>query len=272
MDIRSTVRLHTGRRMPIIGLGTWKLTDKTAEMVAEALKQGYPMLDTSRDYGTQPGVGQGIRRSGKARSSIYIIAKVEEDEDAYEATKKNLEGLQLERADLMLLHRPPKHGAGEELWRGLMRARDEGLTTDIGVSNYNEEQIEDLIDSTGETPVVNQIEWSPFGWSEDMLEFCHSKGIVIQAYSPLSHSKRLRNETVAEIAEAHGKSPAQILLRWSLQKGIVPIPKANKPEHARQNINLFDFELTDEDMETLDNLNEAYSALGPKPAYAHSRR
>jgi 2,5-diketo-D-gluconate reductase A len=250
-----------------MGLGTWQLTHNTGETVAKALELGYPMIDTSGDYGTQPGIAEGIKKSGEPRRSFYLVTKVEETDDAYEKTKKDLAELKLDYADMMLIHRPPKNGVGEDLWRGLIRARDEKLTKDIGVSNYSEEKIQTLIDATGEVPAVNQIEWSPFGWSKAMLEFCHSKGIIIMAYSPLTRGKRLNNETLDGIAFLYKKFPAQILIRWNLQKGVVPIVKANKLEHLQENLQVFDFELSDEDMETLDNLNEEYSSLGPKPEY-----
>ena len=265
MDKESTIALRSGNRMPVIGVGTWKMTRNTADTVATALEIGYPMIDTSGDYGTQPGVGEGIKRAGVDRDDFYLVTKVEETDDAYEKTVQDLEELQLDHADLMLIHRPPENGVGVELWRGLMRARDEGLTRDIGVSNYSIGQIEELIEATGEVPAVNQIEWSPFGHSDEMLDYARERGIVIQAYSPLTRSDRLNDEELDAIAERHGKSPAQIVLRWNLQRGTVPLPKANQRHHLEENLDLFDFELSDEDMATLNSLNEKYSALGGLP-------
>jgi 2,5-diketo-D-gluconate reductase A len=267
MDLRSTIQLNTGRKMPILGLGTWKLTDDTPGVIAKALELGYPMIDTSGDYGTQPGISQGIKQSGKPRDSFYLVTKVEEDDDAYEATKQDLSELQLDYADLMLIHRPPETGAGEELWQGLIKARDEGLTKDIGVSNYSEDQMQALIDASGETPVVNQIEWSPFGWDQAMLDFCKSKGIIVQTYSPLTRQERLEHEVLIDLADKYEKSAAQILIRWALQKDTVPIVKANQLEHLEENLEVFDFKISAEDMASLDELNESYSALGPKPVY-----
>jgi len=267
MHEQPQITLHTGRTMPVLGLGTWELTNDTAATVAAALDLGYRMIDTSGDYGTQPGIGQGVAQSGIQRDRLFIVTKVEEMDDAYTATKKNLSELGMEYADLMLIHRPPKKGAGVELWEGLIHARNEGLTKDIGVSNYSEERIQELIDATGETPVVNQVEWSPFGWSKALLEFCDSKRIVIQAYSPLTRTKRLQQRTLQDAAQRYHKSPAQILLRWGLQKGVVPLPKANQLEHLREDADVFDFELTAEDMSILDELNENYSTLGTKPSY-----
>ncbi|HET7673499.1 MAG TPA: aldo/keto reductase [Candidatus Saccharimonadales bacterium] len=262
MNLNSKVTLHTGNKMPILGLGTWQLSDDTAGTIAKALLLGYPMIDTSGDYGTQPGIAEGIKKSRAKREDFYLITKVEETDDAYEATKRNLQELQLDYADLMLIHRPPKGGAGLKLWEGLKRAKREGLAKDIGVSNYSAKLIEELVESSGEVPVVNQIEWSPFGHSFDMLDYCTENDIIVQAYSPLTRSERLNDPELTEIASKYEKSPAQILTRWNLQIGTVPIIKANKVEHLKEDLNVFDFEITDEDMETLNSLNEEYSALG----------
>jgi 2,5-diketo-D-gluconate reductase A len=265
MNAQATVSLHSGRRMPVLGLGSWQLTRDTAGTVATALGLGYRMIDTSGDYGTQPGIGEGLRQNGVGRDSVYLVTKVEETDDAYRATRDDLDELRQDYADLMLIHRPPADGAGVELWRGLIRARDDGLTRDIGVSNYSIDLIEALIDATGEVPAVNQIEWSPFGHSDRMLRYCKERGIVIQAYSPLTRTTRLDDPTLGEIAEAHGKTPAQILLRWNLERGTVPLPKANRQSHLEEDIDVFDFQLADAAVARLNGLNESYSSLGTLP-------
>jgi 2,5-diketo-D-gluconate reductase A len=258
----STIPLAGGRAMPVLGLGTWRLTRDTAGTVQAALDLGYRMIDTSGDYGTQPGIGRALRATGVDRDDIYLVTKVEEDEDAYEATRDRLRELGIESVNLMLIHRPPARGAGEELWRGLQRARDAGLTVDIGVSNYTLDQIDVLADATGEMPVVNQIEWTPFGWSEEMLHGCRDREIAIQAYSPLTRAHRLDDRLLADIGAHHGKTPAQVLLRWNLQLGTVPLPKANARAHLEENLQVFDFALTDEDLLRLASRNERWSALG----------
>jgi diketogulonate reductase-like aldo/keto reductase len=265
MNIDSTVTLHTGRKMPVLGLGTWQLRNDTAGSVEEALRFGYRLIDTSGDYGTQAGIGEALRRTEVNRDEIYLVTKVEEDEDAYEATRRNLDELGQAYADMMLIHRPPWTGAGVELWEGLIRARDEGLARDIGVSNYSAEQIEELAHATGETPAVNQIEWTPFGWSREVFDWSTERGIVIQAYSPLTRARRLDDPQLTAVAERHGKTPAQVLLRWNLQLGTVPLPKANRREHMVENLDVFDFELTDADRDELDRLNERASVLGSLP-------
>jgi 2,5-diketo-D-gluconate reductase A len=251
--------------MPVLGLGTWQLTNDTAGMIEAALQLGYRLIDTSGDYGTQPGIGEAIRRSGIGRSGFYLATKVEETDDAYAATRKNLGELGLDHADLMLIHRPPPSGAGEDLWRGLSKAREDGLAKDIGVSNYSVELIDALIEATGDVPTVNQIEWSPFGYSDEMLLYAREKHIVIQAYSPLTRTKRLKDERLSAIAETYGKSTAQLLIRWNLQRGTVALPKANQNNHLEENIDVFDFEIGGADMEDLNRLNEHYSSLGRLP-------
>lgn len=267
MNPASTVTLNSGNTMPILGLGTWRLTNDTAITIESALKMGWPMIDTSGDYGTQPGIGEGIRRSGLAREAFYLVTKIEETDDAYTATVKDLRELQLEYADLMLIHRPPWMGVGYELWEGLIRAKQEGLARDIGVSNYSVDQIQELIDETSVVPAVNQIEWSPFGYSDVMLKYCQSMGIVIQAYSPLTRGKRLDDPNLRSIAIKYNKTPAQIIIRWNIQTGTIPIVKANQKHHLQENLDVFDFNLTNEDMAALDNLNEHYSSLGSHLMY-----
>lgn len=251
--------------MPLIGLGTWQLTNRTAETVAYALQLGYPMIDTSGDYVTQAGIGEALRISGVARASVYVVTKVEETEEPYDAARKNLHELGIEFADLLLLHRPPEEGAGEALWKGLIRARNDGLARDVGVSNYSVDQIQALAEATDEMPAVNQIEWTPFGYGKRMRKYCVEKRVVIQAYSPLTRTDRLDDPALSQVAAHYGKTPAQILIRWNLQHGTVPLPKANRREHLMENLNVFDFRIDVPDMATLDALNERYSSLGTLP-------
>jgi 2,5-diketo-D-gluconate reductase A len=257
----SVLTLRTGREIPVIGLGSWMLTSHTTEAVQHAFELGYRMVDTSSDYKTQPGIGKAVRRYNRPRESLYIVMKVEPEENGYDATSRNLEELKLAYADLVLIHRAPEKGVGERLWEQLIRARDEGLTRDIGVCSYKIEQLKTLAENTGEMPAVHQLEWSPFGHSLDMLSFCNGHEIVLQAYSPLTRGKRLDDERLAAIATKYSKSPAQVILRWNLQHGVVPIPKAYREDHQRDNLNIFDFMLDEIDMGTLDGLNEQFSAL-----------
>lgn len=238
------------------------MTDGTARTIAEAVQFGYRLIDTSGDYGTQAGVGKGVRMSGLRRSDLYVVSKVEETDFAFEATIRNLNQLGMDYVDLMLIHRPPSAGVGEDLWRGLIRAQRVGFARDIGVSNYSISQIEELIKLTGVTPAVNQVEWTPFGHSQAMLDYTRQNAIILQAYSPLTHAVRLRHPDLLALSRKYSRTPAQILIRWNRQLGVVPIPKARQRRHLKENIDVFDFALADEDMAILNGENEHYSALG----------
>ncbi|HEV8443702.1 MAG TPA: aldo/keto reductase [Steroidobacteraceae bacterium] len=254
--------LPSGNRMPLLGLGTWELQVHTTETVCSALELGFRMLDSSPEYHTQRGIGAAIRACGFERHDIYVITQVEPLGDAYAALHKNLSQLKLDYVDLVLFHLPKgdhRDDAGELAWQGLRRAKRDGLTRDIGVSGYSIEPIEELVYRTGEMPAVNQIEWSPFGHSPRMLDFCRDNDIVIQARSPLTRATRLNDDKVAAMAARYGKTPAQLLIRWNLQIGVVPLPKANHVQHLRENLGVFNFEITPVDMARLNALNEHYS-------------
>lgn len=262
----ATVTLNSGAEMPALGLGTWQLTgDEAIEGARHALEIGYRLIDTADDYRNQAELGEGLRAAAVERDELFVVSKVEEDEDAYEATRQRVADLGIDRLDMCLIHRPPPSGAGEELWEGLIRARRDGLTREIGVSNYTSGQVDRLIEATGETPAVNQLEWSPFGHSEEVLAHARDAGVAIQAYSPLTRAERIDDGTLAEIAAAHGKTPAQVLLRWDIQIGVATVPKAAGARHREQNLDIFDFELDEDELRRLAGLNEHYSSLAGLP-------
>lgn len=265
MDPQSTIALHTGSEMPVLGLGTWLLTHDTAGTVAHALDLGYRMIDTAADYGSQPGIGEAVRRRQVDRAELYVVTKVEETDEPHEAARAYLREIGLDYADLTLIHRPPPGGAGAELWEELIRVKRDGLAVDIGVSNYAMDRIDELSRATGEVPAVNQVEWSPFGFSAHFLERSRQAGIVVQAYSPLTRARRLDDPTLLDVGARYGKSPAQILIRWNLQRGTVPLPKANRRTHLEENIGVFDFRISEDDIARLNSLNEHYSSLGVLP-------
>ncbi len=266
MRATSTIALRTGSQMPVIGLGSWRLDHDTTQTIEAAIKLGYRMFDTSSSYGTLSAVGLGIQNGDIDREQLYLITHINgSDESGYEATRQILEELQQDYIDLLLIRQPSDSDANIELWEDVIHARSDALTRDIGVSNYSIEQIQELIDATGETPAVNQIEWTPFGHSQEMLEFCQQEKIILQAYSPLTHNSRLDDPTIIDLAVMYQKTPAQILLRWCMQLGVVPLPKANTLAHLQENLGAFDFELSQDDMATLNGLNEEYSAHGILP-------
>jgi diketogulonate reductase-like aldo/keto reductase len=252
--------MPSGNRMPLLGLGTLQLTHHTTATACHALEAGYRMLDTSPEYHTQRGIGEAIRACGFDRHDIFVITKVEPREDAYAAVHRALGALRLEYVDLVLINSAAGHDTGEMAWHGLRRAKRDGLAHDIGVCSYPIDAIEELVYRTGEMPAVNQVEWSPFGHSPQMLDFCRDNDIVIQAWSPLTRAQRLNNDKLGAMAARYGKTPAQLMLRWNLQLGVVPLPKANQQEHLRDNLNVFDFEISTHDMQRLNGLNVHFSA------------
>jgi diketogulonate reductase-like aldo/keto reductase len=262
LTFESTLALPTGNAMPVLGLGTWHLKHHTVDSISGALGVGFRMLDTSGDYHTQRGIGEALKTYGAPRESLYVVTKIDQADDAHQAVCRNLAELRLDYADLVLVNRPPERGVGESLWQELRRVKRAGLARDIGVSNYSIEQIEELVYRTGELPAVNQVEWSPFGHSPGMLDFCHDNHIVLQAHSPLTRGARLNDDKLAAMAARYGKTAAQLLIRWNLQLGVVPLPKANHAHHQRDNLNVFDFEISQPDMAKLRAFNEHYSALG----------
>lgn len=266
MEPDTRIPLRTGREIPVLGLGTWELVNDTPETVEAALEAGYRMIDTATDYGSQPGIGRALAGGAVPRDRVYVVTKIEETDDPMEGARRDLGELGLDCADLTLLHRPPRDGtAGEALWEGLLRLREAGLARDVGVSNYGPAAIDRLTQATGEAPAVNQIEWTPFGHDPDLRDHHREAGIVLMAYSPLTRGERLGDVTLGEIARRHGRTPAQVLIRWSLQSGAVPIPKANRMDHCHENLDVFGFALEPADMARLDALNAHWSALGSLP-------
>ena len=262
MDRSTRITLQGGRTMPVMGLGTWRLVNDTAETVADAIEAGYRMIDTSSDYGSQPGIGAALRRTEVPREEIFVVTKIEETDTPVEGVVRDLSEMGLGYADLTLIHRPPEEGAGEQLWEGLIRAQEEGLVRDIGVSNYPAALVDRLIRDSGVAPAVNQVEWTPFGHDPALLDHHTRAGIVLMAWSPLTRAERLDDPVLRDIARRHGKTPAQVLIRWNLETGTVPIPKANRLDHCRENLDVFDFALEPQEMARLAGLNRHWSALG----------
>jgi diketogulonate reductase-like aldo/keto reductase len=254
--------LPSGSRMPLMGLGTWELTFHTVETLCNALELGFRMIDTAPDYHTQRGIGDAVRACGFERGNVFVITKVDPAEDTYAALGKCLTQMRLDYVDLALIHEHPEPGGGEQAWQGLRRAKRQGLVRDIGVSSHSIDAIEELVYRSGEMPAINQVEWTPFGHSPRMLDFCRENEIMIQAWSPLTHGRRLGDDKLGPMAARYGKTPAQLVLRWNLQLGVVPLPKANHVQHQRENLNVFDFQILPQDMARLNALNEHYSAQG----------
>lgn len=249
--------------MPQIGFGTWQIEngDQARAAVAEALAAGYRLIDTAKIYGNEESVGEAFGASGLPREEVFITTKLWNSDhgyaNAHAAFEASLRSLGLDYVDLYLIHWPTDDARGrQESWRGLCEIHKQGWAKSIGVSNFTVEHLQGILDISNVVPAVNQILFHPFTYKEqrDLLEFCRQYGIIVQAYSPLARGRDMDHPTITAIAEKYRKSPAQIMLRWAIQHGTVPIPKSSSPERMRENLDIFNFELSAEDIEAMDNL------------------
>ncbi len=227
-----------------------------------ALDCGYRLIDTAKIYGNERDVGIAVRESGVPRKEVVVTTKLWNSDQGYEsaihACQQSLRELNLDYVDLYLIHWPASSRRGES-WRALVELRKEGLCRSIGVSNYMIPHLRELLAESEVVPAVNQVEFHPFLFQKDLLEFCRARGILIEAYSPLTRGQRLNDPRFVAIASRYGRSPAQILLRWALEHGVVPIPKSSRPERIRENAAVFDFSLAPADMKALDALSTGSS-------------
>jgi len=260
--LSTSYTLNNGINMPALGLGVYQMTN---EQVAIAMKAafdvGYCHFDTASFYKNEEAVGKAVRESGISREEIFITTKLWPTDYfwAEKALTKSLKNLSLEYVDLYLLHWPTL-GKGHA-WKSLEKLYDQGLCKAIGVSNFSIEQLETLRKQARIIPAVNQVEFSPFMYRSELLAYCQANGIQLEAYSPLTRGKKLHNTAVEEIAKKYGKTSAQIMIRWSLQHGNVVIPKSSLPTRIAENANVYDFTLSEEDMECLNQLNENFRSL-----------
>jgi diketogulonate reductase-like aldo/keto reductase len=249
------LQLNSGNMIPAIGFGTWKLEGSE---VKTALQHGYRLIDTAKIYNNEHTVGRAISDSGVSRGDIFLTTKLWPSDFvvAAEAFDESKQRLGMDYVDLYLIHWP--NGPERNLaWQALGQLKKDGKVRSIGVSNYSAEQLRELLKKTNDVPAVNQIEFHPFIYhrQKSIIDFCRTHAIVVEAYSPLSQGEGMDNPTIVSIAAAHGKSSAQIMLRWAIQHGTVPIPRSSNSDRMKSNLEVFDFELTTDDMAALDNLS-----------------
>ncbi|MCR6656891.1 MAG: aldo/keto reductase [Opitutus sp.] len=268
--LAATTTLNNGVKMPWMGAGVWQINsdDETSRVVQAAIAAGYRRIDTASLYGNERGVGEGIRQSGVARDQIFVTTKVWNDDmrtgRIEEALEKSLQKLGFDYVDLYLLHWPVS-GKIIPAWQALERLYREGRVRAIGVSNFMIPHLEDLLSSTRVVPAVNQIEFHPYLQSRALLNYCRGKNIQLEAWSPLMQGgPLLQNPVLEDIARAHGKTPAQIILRWDLQMGVATIPKSARAERLAANANVFDFTLSEAEMRAIAGLDRGQRA-GPDP-------
>ncbi|MGX6962485.1 aldo/keto reductase [Vagococcus xieshaowenii] len=253
-------KLSNELNIPKVGLGTWQVknNEEASNAVTIALKNGYRLIDTAAIYQNEEAVGLGIKASGIAREDIFVTSKVWNSDQGYDTTiqacKDSLARLQLDYLDLYLIHWPTA-GKYVETWRAMETLYKEGLVKAIGVSNFHQHHLEDVLEIATIVPMVNQIELHPELSQEELVNYCKAKGIVVEAYSPLAHGKLLNHPTIEEIASNKGKSIAQIILRWIIQRDIIALPKSITESRIIENGEIFDFKLTDEEMNIMNSLN-----------------
>lgn len=257
-----TVTLNDEHTIPVIGLGVGELSDsETEQAVSTALEAGYRMIDTAAAYGNEQAVGRAIAGSSLPRSELFVTTKLATDDQGFQssqdAVKASLERLGLDYVDLYLIHWPGGDpGSYVNSWGGLMKRREDGDIRSIGVANFHAEHLSNIIDLSYFTPAINQIELHPLLNQAELRATNADYGIVTEAYGPLGVGKLLDNPTIATVAQAHGKTPAQVLIRWSIQLGNVVIPRSATAERIKSNLDVFDFELTDDEMATLNGLDD----------------
>jgi diketogulonate reductase-like aldo/keto reductase len=263
-------RLNDGRSIPQLGLGVWQIADEqTAEVVRAALALGYRSIDTAAIYHNEGGVGEGVRAGGVPREQLFITTKLWNSRQGYDETlaafDKSLARLGLDYVDLYLIHWPlPSIDKYVATWRAFIRLRQEGRAKSIGVSNFQPAHIQRLIDETGVTPALNQVELHPLFQQRAVREYGRAHGVATESWSPLGQGRLADNEVLRAIAAAHGKTLAQVVLRWHLQNGLVVIPKSVAPARLRENIEVFDFSLTPEEMRSIAALDSGVR-IGPDP-------
>ncbi len=262
LDLASSVRLNNGVEVPILGLGVYQSPPGkiTRDAVKYAFEYGYRLVDTARIYGNEQDVGLAIRDSGVRREDVFVTTKLWNSDHGYDSTlrafEESLRRLGLKYVDLYLIHWPET--LRQESWRAMIRLLKEGKCRAIGVSNYTIRHLEQLIASSDAVPAVNQVEFHPFLYQKNLLEYCESHGIQLEAYSPLTRGERLNDPNIVEIAKKQHRTPAQVLVRWALQHSLVAIPKSVRKERIFENSRVFDFTLSTDDMDTLDFLNQDF--------------
>lgn len=259
--LADTTVLHNGVKMPWLGLGVWQVKDgqEVVDSVKKAIQTGYRSIDTAAVYKNEEGVGAAIKAVDLPREELFVTSKVWNDDQGYESTlnafEVSLKKLGLDYLDLYLIHWPVK-GKYKDTWKALEKLYKEGKVRAIGVSNFQIHHLQDLMADSEVKPMVNQVEFHPYLTQKELLSFCKKEGIQLEAWSPLMQGEVVNVPLLKELAEKYGKTPAQITLRWDLQNGVVTIPKSVKAHRIKENADVFDFELSQEDMERIDALNK----------------
>jgi len=268
------IDLNDGEAIPRIGLGVWQTPNAdVARAVSAALQAGYRHVDTAAAYNNEEGVGEGIRASGVPRDAVFVTTKVWNTDQGYDqalrAIDASLQRLKLDQVDLLLIHWPaPRRDLYLDTWRALVRAKEDGKAKSIGVSNFEGEHLDRIIGETSVTPVLNQIELHPRFQQRRLREANLERGVKTESWSPLGQGILLEDPVIGRIAKKHHRTPAQVIIRWHLDNGLIVIPKSVHPERIKQNYDVFGFELDAEDLAAIERLDDPDGRVGPDPMTA----
>ncbi|OGX79021.1 MULTISPECIES: aldo/keto reductase [unclassified Exiguobacterium] len=258
-----TIKLHDGYEIPAIGLGTVFLRGETGvDAITSAIRNGYRLIDSAIRYDNEGALGEAVRQSGIPREQLFLTSKLRgqyfDYDEALNMIQESLYRANLDYWDLFLLHWPnPKQDKYVEAWRALIQAKKNGWIRSIGVSNFMPEHLDRLIEETGETPVINQIELHPYFSQVEQRQADKKRDIVTEAWSPLSRARTvIHDETITELANQKGKTVSQVILRWHIQLGVIPLPRSSSELHQQENLDVFNFELTEDEMETINALTK----------------
>jgi diketogulonate reductase-like aldo/keto reductase len=266
------IKLNDGHEMPSFGFGVWQIgNDETARAVGAAIEIGYRLIDTASMYGNEEGVGEAVRNASVPRQELFIATKLWNDSHGFDRAIRSFEAslkrLRLDRLDLFMIHWPaPGQDRYVDTWRALIRLREEGRATSVGVCNFNAAQLQRLADETGVFPAVNQVELHPRFQQAALRAFHAQNGIATEAWAPLGKGRLIEDATLRDIAAKHDKSTAQVILRWHRENGIIAIPKSVNPSRMRENFEAFSFDLDAEDLARIASLDSADGRTGPDPA------
>jgi methylglyoxal/glyoxal reductase len=269
LSMETKIKLNSGTEIPIIGLGTWKAEGKQLEKAIKvALNANYRHFDTASFYGNEQEVGNALQNCGIPRKDLFVTTKVWKTDHGYDETikaiGKSLELLQMDYVDLYLIHWPhPKKRL--QTWKGMEKILEDGKVKAIGVSNYTIAHLEELQAESNIMPAVNQIEFHPYQYEKEVLEYCKSKNIVVEAYSPLIRAKKMKDPVLVKYAKKYHKSTAQLLIRWGLQNGVVSLPKSTNRKRIIENTDVFNFEISQEDMSVLNTIDEEFRVVDWNP-------
>jgi 2,5-diketo-D-gluconate reductase A len=266
-----SIRLNDGHEMPQLGLGVWQVpNEEAASAVTAAISAGYRLIDTAAIYGNEEGVGDAIAVTSLKRPDLFITTKLWNSDQGYDSTLRafdaSMRRLRLDKLDLYLIHwQALQRRAYLDSWKAFIKLRDDGRIASIGVSNFSVLTLERLREETGVVPAVNQIELHPHFQQKALRAYHAQSGIATQSWSPLGQGKAIGNPAIAAIARKHGKTPAQIIVRWHLDLGLVAIPKSVTPARIAENFAVFDFKLSAEDLQVIENLDSSGGRIGPNP-------